>query len=282
LKCAEFNFSGQFVKTGRKNVSWLQFVARSAAGIPEVLRCALRFKNWRALTREFATLRSFGAPTRALGRENFEIQLWDPGDVQTVWSVFCNPNYTVPEKPRTVLDLGANIGTFSIYAAKLKHAEKIIALEPVASTFSRLRRNIESNGLAEVVTCVPQGIGGTIGRRTVYCGVSSPHSSMFYRGDPRFESGRTEEVSITTLEEVFERFHLTNVDVCKADCEGGEVEALLSASDSVLNRIRCITMEYHFPGNISDKTTLFKRLERAGFHLAWHSRIGQVATFVRS
>jgi FkbM family methyltransferase len=227
------------------------------------------------------TLRKFAAPSTARGRQNFEICLWEPGDVQTVWAVFCNQNYQVPSRPRVVLDLGANIEAFSIYAAKLKQAEKIIALEPVPSTFAKLQQNIDANGLNSVVTCVKQGIGGSNGLRTVYCGVSSPHSSMFYRGDPNFESGVTEQVSITTLQDLFERFELTSVDVCKGDCEGGEVEALLSASDDVLRKIRCITMEYHFPSNLSDRKTIFARLERAGFQFASHASIGQVATFSR-
>ena len=78
-----------------------------------------------------------------------------------------------------------------------------------------------------------------------------------------------------------ERFDVPTIDVCKADCEGGEVEALLAASDDVLGKIRCITMEYHFPSNISDQKAFFGRLERTDFQFAWHSRVGRMATFFR-
>ena len=265
----------------QRNLNPLQFAWKALAGAPQVMRCAHRFKNWNSVVGQYVRPSSFVESSIATGRENFEIQLWEPSDVQTVWAVFCNCNYQVPEAPAVVLDLGANIGTFSIYAAKVKHAKRIIALEPVASTFAKLQKNISANGLDSIVTCVQQGIGAAPGTRTIYKGTSSPHSSMYFRGDPKFESGQTETIEITTLQSLLDRFNLSSVDVCKADCEGGEVEALLGASDEVLRKIRLITMEYHFPGNISDKSAFFGRLERAGFELAWHSSVGKMATFVR-
>jgi len=265
----------------QRNLRPAQAIYKAVAGVPQVLRCATYFKNWPAIVQEYVTVRDINSGMRAIGRCGFGLKLWEPSDVQTLWAVFCNCNYRVADRPNVALDLGANIGIFSIYAAKVKRARKIIALEPVAGTFAKLRDNVNSNALNDTVTCIQEGIGDAIGRRSIYCGVSSPHSSMYYRGDSRFESGQTETIQVTTLEGVFDRFGLESVDVCKADCEGAEVEALLSASDDILRRIRCITMEYHFPSRIWDQKTFFSRLEQTGFKLAWHSKIGRMATFLR-
>jgi FkbM family methyltransferase len=257
-----------------------QRAKKTLQAIPQILRCARHFKNWTAITRWYAQPRTFNPPAVAIGRRNFQIHLWEPSDVQTLWAIFCHSNYQVPENPGVVLDLGANIGVFSIYAAKIKNATRIIALEPVSATFSKLRKNISSNHLESVVTCIPEGVGGSIGPRTIYCGSSSPHSSMYYRGDPRFESGTTETISITTIEDVLGRFNLQSIDLCKADCEGAEVEALLAAGDDVLHKIKSITMEYHFPAGTSDPQTFFTRLERAGFQPNWQSGVEKTATYV--
>ena len=263
-----------------RKLSTIQRAKRTLQAIPQIFRCARYFKNWTAIVRWYAQPGSFHLPAVALGRDNFQVHLWEPSDVQTLWAIFCHSNYQVPDNPGVVLDLGANIGVFSIYAAKIKHAARIIALEPVSSTFSKLRENISANHLDSVVTCVPEGVGGSIGPRTIYCGSSSPHSSMYYRGDSRFESGATETISITTLEDLLQRFHLHNIDLCKADCEGAEVEALLAAGDDALHKIKSITMEYHFPAGTSDPQTFFTRLERAGFEPNWQSGVEKTATYV--
>ena len=98
----------------------MESFSRSAAG--DALRAAVQ--ELELCGRAVCASEQIVESSIATGRENFEIQLRKPSDVQTVWAVFCNCNYQVPEAPSVVLDLGANIGTFSIYAAKVKHREK--------------------------------------------------------------------------------------------------------------------------------------------------------------
>ena len=53
----------------------------------------------------------------------------------------------------TVFDIGANIGQYSLYAAKrLNHDIAILAFEPEALNFAKLNRNIVLNGLIDVHT----------------------------------------------------------------------------------------------------------------------------------
>jgi FkbM family methyltransferase len=265
----------------QRNLNVGRFVAKAVVGAPEVLRCARYFRNWRAFLRHYVRPGRLDEPFVAHGRRGFSITHWEASDIQTTWAVFCARNYRIPKNCDLVLDLGANIGVFSTYAARLTGAKRVISLEPVSGTFNKLKQNLSNNGLEQTVTAVQKGIAGTAGTRSIYLGVSSPHSSLYYRGNPTFETGRTEDVSVTTLDQLFADFRLDRVDVCKLDCEGGEVEALLAASDDVLRRIKCLTMEYHFPGDLCDKRTFFARLERAGFRCVWHSRVGKMATFER-
>ena len=194
--------------------------------------------------------------------------------------MFCTGDYYLPHDCETVLDLGANIGAFSLYATRCRNARRVYALEPVAETFGVLEENVRANGLTNV-QLFRKGIGGNSGSRTIYLGVTSQHSSIIYRGAP-IRIGATEQVEIVTLEQLFDELQLREVDMAKMDCEGGEVEAIMAASDQTLRRIKYLSMEYHFPGDISNEKEFFDRLNQAGFQCTSKSRIGRLAQFVRT
>jgi FkbM family methyltransferase len=247
--------------------------------LPEIGHSVKEFRNWAAITRVYA-----GGPMpedfAAHGRAGFTLPLRDPTDVVTAWVVFCTGGYYLPVNSDTVLDLGANIGAFSLFATKCRNARRVYALEPVAGTFDTLQDNLRTNGLANV-SAIRKGIGRETGKRTIYLGVTSQHASIIYRGMPRYESGLTEEVEIVTLDDLFEELNLEEVDMAKMDCEGGEVEAILAASDECLRRIKHLSLEYHFQSNISNETEFFGRLDQAGFKCTKMSRAGKLAQFVR-
>jgi len=50
-------------------------------------------------------------------------------------------------------DVGANIGVYSLYAAKLRKNCRVYAFEPAAQNFARLMRNVKLNGLDNVIPC---------------------------------------------------------------------------------------------------------------------------------
>ena len=175
---------------------------------------------------------------------------------------------------------GRNIGAFTLYATRCRSARLVYALEPVAETFATLDANVQANRLQNV-RVIRKGIGGTPGPRTIYLGVTSQHSSLIHRGMPQFESGATEQVEIITLEQLFDELQLREIDMVKMDCEGGEVEAIMAASDQTLRQIKHLSMEYHFPGNISNEEEFFGRLKQAGFQCTRQSRLGRLAQFAR-
>lgn len=50
-------------------------------------------------------------------------------------------------------DIGANIGVYSLYAAKRKPGCRVYAFEPAGQNFARLLRNVSLNGLDGVIPC---------------------------------------------------------------------------------------------------------------------------------
>ncbi|MCJ2020546.1 FkbM family methyltransferase [Methylobacterium sp. E-065] len=60
---------------------------------------------------------------------------------------------------KNILDIGANVGSHSVFWGKIAGAKSIVAFEPIPETFEILRRNIELNQLTKVVKIHPFGLG---------------------------------------------------------------------------------------------------------------------------
>jgi len=138
-----------------------------------------------------------------------------------------------------VVDIGANIGAFSLYAAKVCGASRVVSFEPFPDSYRMLRRNVEENQLGNV-TCVSQAVAGHRGLGCLRLDSMECGSHSLVKGS--FE--RTVEVECCTLDDVFQRFSLPKIDYLKMDCEGAEYEILENAT-SRLQQVNRISMETH-------------------------------------
>jgi FkbM family methyltransferase len=159
-----------------------------------------------------------------------------------------------------VVDIGANIGTFSLYAAKVCGASRVVSFEPFPDNYRMLSKNVEWNHL-QVVTCVNQAVAGSRGIRSLRLDPTDSGSHSLISGS----SERTVEVDCCTLEDVFQRFSLSRIDYLKLDCEGAEYE-ILENSTLRLKQVGRISMETH---TTPDRTAedLVKLLRNNGFEV---------------
>ena len=250
--------------------------------VREVLNCVRYFRNWIAVTRLYAGWSELPPGFMAISRSGWKITCVEPSDIQTLWVIWCGNDYYLPRSCHTVLDLGANIGVFTIKAANFANAETVISLEPVEGTFKRLEKTINENQLSSRVTSLQKGIGNSTGQRTIWLGSASPHSSMFFRGDKKWESGEESEIETITLSDLFAELDVSEIDFTKMDCEGGEVEAVLQADKETLRKMKFISMEYHFPENLSTWEELSSKLFDAGFTCVKHKPKEKIAWFKRT
>lgn len=133
-----------------------------------------------------------------------------------------------------VVDIGANIGTFSLFAAQ--YADKVYAVEPEPHNLEALKNNIDINNMQDKVITVPYGISDFKGTAVIHD--SGGGSSI--KDDGAFGA----EIEIMTLDNLFSLYHIDNVDVLKIDVEGSELEVILGASRENLNKCKYITMEF--------------------------------------
>ncbi len=140
----------------------------------------------------------------------------------------------------TIVDVGANIGSFTVLAASLVGSTgRVIAVEPEARTYRRLLHNIATNAL-DNVTPVMAAIAresGTV-QLNVNC-VSSLSSIVTGR------TGKAQAAPAMSLEQLLQRYRLGSVDLLKLDCEGAEHEIFDVVSQSVASRISQIVGEIH-------------------------------------
>lgn len=128
-----------------------------------------------------------------------------------------------------VLDVGANIGIFTLLAAKgAGPSARILAFEPVPSTFAQLKKNVELNHSANV-ECLPAAAWDSVTRLRMACDDPLGHCGI-YGVDVRGREGSEVEVDALTLDGVAEAHQLSKVDAIKLDIEGAELRALRGAT----------------------------------------------------
>ena len=144
-------------------------------------------------------------------------------------------------------DLGANIGLFSLLAARIVGASGCVySFEPDAEIAARLRRNIERNGFTNV-TVVEAGVWSTTGNFTFLpAQASSPDkgTGMFLPGD---RSAGGTEIRCVALDDFITTALPPNAIKC--DVEHAEVEVLRGAKNLLKANHPWILCEIHSEDN---------------------------------
>lgn len=171
------------------------------------------------------------------------------GDSYGFYEVLVRDNYTnwgqTISKGDTVIDVGANIGCFSILASRLVGPiGRVIAIEPEPSTHERLLKNIELNQATNIKP-LRLALGEEEEMVDLYTNDNSLFSSTYSVVDGKSIDARHQKVQMITFESLMER---EDVEVCnylKLDCEGAEYSILGSISDTIAGKIKQMTIEVH-------------------------------------
>jgi FkbM family methyltransferase len=148
-----------------------------------------------------------------------------------------------------VLDIGANQGFFTCYAAQ--KGAKVFAFEPVPELFERLVFNVKRNGFADRVTALQYAIAAFNGEVDLQISDSlgGGQSSIIpeFTKSNQVSVGRTIQAPCKTLSQVLADYSIPAVRLCKLDVEGAELEILRALTSPDLAKLQSIAMEYH-PG----------------------------------
>ena len=123
-------------------------------------------------------------------------------------------------------DVGANIGLYSLFAAKRKQC-KVIAFEPDQFNSRYLHENMFLNGVNECVQLVPLALGERSESETLFLSGLSPGGALNHLGDksPLLDADREVHkttVPVITLNDAMKLFCLPQPTKLKIDVDGHE------------------------------------------------------------
>jgi FkbM family methyltransferase len=232
-------------------------VLQSIICIPKAI---LKIRNWRLFLLNYVGLKDAGA--FYLFRDGTRIRSAQGIDSVTIKVVYLDEHYGEIADHSVVIDIGANIGVFSVFAATRSNNCLIYAYEPAPKSYELLLENVRLNGLEEKVRVFPLGVAGARGRRRLVLGNGSPSHSLYSRDVRR----GCWEIDCVTLRDVFDANRIQHCDILKIDAEGAEFEILYGTPIEYLRRIREIRMEYHHVGEPSyDLQSLLRFLAKHNF-----------------
>lgn len=134
--------------------------------------------------------------------------------------------------PRTIIDVGANVGQFTVAASKMLRPSTVHCFEPLPDCVSKLRANVRSLTDVHVHACAVGEEDGTC-RMRVNC--YSPSSSLLPLAEqhrsafPGAEEVGCINVEISTLDRVFGGANLELPVLLKIDVQGYEAAVLRGA-----------------------------------------------------
>jgi len=164
---------------------------------------------------------------------------------------------------KVILDCGANIGIFSLWAHYLSSESQIYSFEPTKSTFEILEKNIKINNLDKNILAFNMALGDTQKQTVIRInkeGGSGAGNSLI---DSKFITSATilQEVLMVTLDNFVQENNLPRVDFIKIDTEGYEKQIIQGASETIKRFSPVIACSaYHFKNDKIEIPKLVKSI----------------------
>lgn len=153
---------------------------------------------------------------------------------------------SIPEDA-AVWDVGANIGLYSIYAAKKRNC-RVYAFEPSVFNLELLARNIFANGLIEQVCIVPVALSDRLGPNkmrmtaTEWGGALSTFGQNFgWDGEVIRQIFEFQTIGLS-MEDAVQKLAIPKPDYIKMDVDGLE-HFILKGGTAVLQSVKGILIE---------------------------------------
>jgi len=150
-------------------------------------------------------------------------------------------------KGSTLWDIGANIGLYSVYAAKVRDC-RVWSFEPSVFNLESLARNIFLNGLTERVCIVPLALSNHMGASqmrmtsTEWGGALSTFGEDFGWDGKKLQTVFEFQTIGLSMEDAVQKLEISQPDYIKIDVDGIE-HLILSGGASVLRTVRGVLVE---------------------------------------
>lgn len=219
-----------------------------------IIQAIKKFRNWHVL---------IGIYFKTIKKENMILETRDKlkikirtksTDIMQLGTVWFTNDYNVQgfeiKNNDIIVDIGAHIGLFSLFASQFCKSGKIYCFEPIKENYEILLDNIDLNKIKNII---PLNLAVSKENEPVRIYMNSDESahSIFPQGNEFVE------VKSTTIEKIFDEQKIENCDLLKIDCEGAEYQIIDSIPEKYFSRINKVIIEYHL---IDEKLELYQNL----------------------
>ena len=186
-------------------------------------------------------------------------------------------------KPQMVfVDIGANLGEYTLFAAKRLTQGRVLAFEPLPTMQQILSKNISQNKLSNVEIC-NYGLSDKPDTLTIY-EVKDRHEGLatFFPGGR--ESALEHTAFLKVLDHELPKLGVSRLDFIKLDIEGSELFAL-NGAEKTIEKFRPVVMveineeTYGMAGyKTADVGLFFERLNYKPFKLDKNAKLQSCET----
>lgn len=191
---------------------------------------------------------------------------WDPESIARTLSSL------EPDKTYDLIDVGANIGLFTIQMMLCLRAtqrssaiDQILALEPVSLMYRIARSNLAAVGIDPEVMC-ERALGRKRESREIFLDAGNGGNNSLLRDQVPNQLSETYTVRVDTLDGVLRErgMRIENDIVLKVDVQGFEADVILGMSEALWSKVSILALEIS-PGALVAMTSheielLFARL----------------------
>lgn len=159
------------------------------------------------------------------------------------WREYKASELIIKDNKNPILDVGAHIGVFSVYAKAINPEASVYALEPEKNNFDLLKKNLDANRISDV-KIFNIALAEKTCKRDLFISDDNINHSLL----PEFgENQDLPRVSIQaySLGDFLSQQKILKVGLLKMDIEGGEYEILENLSSEDFSKIENIVLEYH-------------------------------------
>jgi len=161
-----------------------------------------------------------------------------------------------------IIDVGAHIGLFTVYASQFCKNGKIFSYEPVKENFELLKENISLNALSNAYI-FNNAVFDNTGSIKIYLNEKDQAAHSSYH-----KSEKCIEVNAVSIKDIIDINKIEYCNFLKLDCEGLEFKILNGIDDKYFNKIKKMCLEYHIlDKNSADLKQLKERFQRLNYDI---------------
>jgi len=154
---------------------------------------------------------------------------------------------------KVVLDIGSNIGLYSLIATLLESVDTVLSFEPDQAAFRELEKNIKLNGLQEKVFSQQVAVSNVVGKKqfgshSPMSGVNGVLSTSIHDLAIFSETYDVNTVLLDSFKDIY-----GEVLGIKIDVEGHELNVIEGAKQLLLSCPSFIQVEHYVGSDIDDK-----------------------------